>query len=95
MLAATAPAAHTRALAHDLRDQALHIARASEEVAVAAVIAKDQIAVTQFPANRHAGEFLPNASMHRAEELSCSKQLEQLLFDTPNQQRGGIKLMRL
>jgi hypothetical protein len=89
---AAAAAAHAVGAAHDLADQSVDVAGARQVVAVAAVVAEDEVAGDQRVGDGDAGPLLADAGVHRAEELPLREQLEQPLLGLPDEKCLGPQL---
>src|SRR5262249_30840566 len=82
VLAAADARAHARARPHDLRDQALDVIRPGDEVAMAAMVREDDVAlVIEALRKEHGRQLLPDAGMRRAGDLALREQGQQPLLD--------------
>jgi hypothetical protein len=56
------------------------------------MIAEDQVAFAQMARNRNSRKLLPNARVHRAKQLAFREQPQKTLFESPHQERAGVRL---
>lgn len=70
----------------ELSDQWFDLARKGDEMAMTAVIGKQDIVSIELTSNSHRTKLLTNAGMHCSIEFPLRKQFEKTLFHLTNQQ---------
>ena len=88
VLRAPAALADAGFLPHHLGDEFLDRAASGEEMPVAAVVGKHRVVRCERTPDRDSREFLADAGVHGAEELSFREERKQLLLRAADEQGG-------